>query len=94
MVDVHDKAAAQLTKLSEIASERASERTPETIERALEAAKEELGMQVAFVSEFAQQRMVFRKLVGEAESFGWKEGESVPLDDNSVGCSWRGAFRT
>ena len=81
MVDVHDKAAAQLTKLSEIASERASERTPETIERALEAAKEELGMQVAFVSEFAQQRMVFRKLVGEAESFGWKEGESVPLDD-------------
>jgi signal transduction histidine kinase len=47
----------------------------------LAAAKEDLGMEVAFVSEFADQRMVFRKLVGEAESFGWHEGESIPLDD-------------
>src|SRR5215217_544826 len=38
-------------------------------------------MEVAFVSEFAQQRMVFRKLAGEAESFGWEEGESVQVDD-------------
>ena len=38
-------------------------------------------MEVAFVSEFTQQRMVFRELVGEAASFGWEEGESVPLDD-------------
>jgi signal transduction histidine kinase len=81
VVDYHAKAAAQLTTLSEIASERTSERTPETIERVLEAAKEELGMEVAFVSEFTQQRMVFRKLAGEAESFGWKEDESVPVDD-------------
>jgi signal transduction histidine kinase len=77
----HDKATAQLTTLSNLASERTSERTPETIERVVEAAREELGMDVAFVSEFARRRMVFRKLVGEAESFGWKEGESVPLDD-------------
>ena len=81
MVDYHAKAAAQLTTLSEIASERTSERTPETIERVLEAAKEELGMEVAFVSEFTQQRMIFRMLVGEAESFGWQEDDSVPLDD-------------
>jgi signal transduction histidine kinase len=47
----------------------------------LAAAKEELGMEVAFVSEFAEQRMIFRKLVGEAESFGWQEGESSPLSD-------------
>jgi signal transduction histidine kinase len=81
----HAKAASQLTTLSEvaseIASERASERIPETIEWVLEAAREELGMEVAFVSEFAQQRMVFRKLAGEAESFGWEEDESIPLDD-------------
>ncbi len=38
-------------------------------------------MEVAFISEFAEQRMIFRKLVGEAESFGWQEGESIPLDD-------------
>ena len=94
MVVEHDKATAQLTTLSDIASERTSERTPETIERVLEAAREELGMDVAFVSEFACRRMVFRKLGGEAESFGWKEGESVPLDAPSVSCSWRGAFRT
>jgi signal transduction histidine kinase len=85
VVDDHAKAASQLTTLSEVAfeitSERASERIPETIEWVLEAAREELGMEVAFVSEFAQQRMVFRKLAGEAESFGWEEDESVPLDD-------------
>ena len=38
-------------------------------------------MDVAFVSEFDQQRMVFRELVGEAESFGWREGEGVPMDE-------------
>ncbi len=72
-----DKAAAQLTTLSEITSER----PPEPIRGILEAALEELGMEVAFVSEFDRQRMVFRKMVGEAGSFGWEEGESVPLDD-------------
>jgi signal transduction histidine kinase len=81
MVDDHAKAAAQLTTLSEIASERTSRGTPEIIERVLEAAREELGMEVAFLSEFVEQRMVFRKLVGEAESFGWKEGQSIALDD-------------
>jgi signal transduction histidine kinase len=85
VVDDHAKAASQLTTLSEVAfeitSERASERIPETIEWVLEAAREELGMEVAFVSEFSQQRMVFRKLAGEAESFGWQEDDSVPLDD-------------
>ena len=85
MVDDHAKAASQLTTLSEVASEitseRAAERIPQTIEWVLEAAREELGMEVAFVSEFAQQRMVFRKLAGEAESFGWEEDESVPVDD-------------
>jgi len=72
-----DKAAAQLSTLSEITSER----PPEPIEGILRAAREELGMDVAFASEIDQQRMVFRELVGEAESFGWREGESVPLDD-------------
>jgi signal transduction histidine kinase len=85
VVDDNAKAASQLITISEVASEitseRASERIPETIEWVLEVAREELGMEVAFVSEFTQQRMVFRKLAGEAESFGWKEDESVPVDD-------------
>jgi signal transduction histidine kinase len=61
VVDDHAKAATKLSRLSEIASERASGRVPETIERVLEAAREELGMEVAFVSEFDQQRMIFQR---------------------------------
>ena len=56
--------------------------TPETIEGLLSVVREALEMDVAFVSEFAGDRLVFRKLEGEAESFGWQEGESFPLDDS------------
>ena len=73
----HARAAAKLDELSEVSSER----TPDTVEWVLAAAKEDLGMEVAFISEFAEQRMIFRKLVGDAESFGWQEGGSVSLDD-------------
>ena len=38
-------------------------------------------MEVAFVSEFDRRRMVFRRLVGDGGSFGWREGGSIPLDD-------------
>jgi signal transduction histidine kinase len=81
VVAERDKANSRLSALSEVALERASERAPEPVEQVLEAAREELGMDVAFVSEFADRRMVFRKLVGEAGSFGWEEGQSVALDD-------------
>ena len=73
----HDKSLERLAKLAEVASERA----PEIIKRALAAAREELGMDVAFVSEFTEQYMVFRDLVGDADSLGWREGESIPLND-------------
>jgi len=72
-----DKATSQLSTLSEITSEH----SPEPARGILQAAREELGMDVAFVSEVDHQRMIFRKLVGEAESFGWREGEGVPLGD-------------
>ena len=72
--------AAKLSRLSEVASGVASGRTPETLGRALAALKEELGMEVAFVSQF-DRRMVFRRLVGDGGSFGWREGGSIPLDD-------------
>ena len=39
-------------------------------------------MDVAFVSEFAGDRLVFRALEGDSESFGWHEGESFPLDES------------
>ena len=39
-------------------------------------------MDVAFVSEFTEDRLVFRVLEGDAESFGWLESEGFPLDDS------------
>ena len=56
--------------------------TPETIERLLSTIRGALRMDVAFVSEFAGDRLVFRKLEGDAESFGWREGESFPINES------------
>ena len=61
-------------------AEVASERVTETVERVVAAAREMLGTDIAFVAEFADERMVFRALGGDAESFGWSEGASVPLE--------------
>ncbi len=57
-----------------------SERTPEAIRRTMALARETLEMDVAFVSRFAEDRMEFRALEGDAESFGWREGGGVPLE--------------
>ena len=59
-----------------------SDRTHETIEDMLRDVRQALQMDVAFVSQFAQDRLVFRTLEGDAESFGWQEGESFPLDES------------
>jgi response regulator RpfG family c-di-GMP phosphodiesterase len=74
--------AAELVRLAGISSGGAGG----TVERVLDAAREMLGMDVAFVAEFAGERLVFRAVGGAAESFGWSEGASVPLE----GTYWRG----
>ena len=56
--------------------------TPENIVQMLSAVREVLEMDVAFVSEFAGERMVFRALEGDAESFGWEEGNGFPIDES------------
>jgi GAF domain-containing protein len=56
--------------------------TAEKIEEMLSAVREVLEMEVAFVSEFAGERMVFRALEGDAESFGWREGDGFPIDES------------
>src|SRR5918994_371937 len=56
--------------------------TPEEIERMLSDVRRALRMDVAFISEFAGDRLVFRALEGDSDSFGWKEGESFPLDES------------
>ncbi|HZF57558.1 MAG TPA: GAF domain-containing protein [Rubrobacter sp.] len=59
-----------------------SDRTPESLEDMLRDVREAFRMDVAFVSKFAADRLVFRKLEGDAQSFGWQEGESFPLDES------------
>ena len=54
-------------------AELASDRTPDSITRMMATAREALGMDVAFVSKFAEDRMEFRALEGDAESFGCSE---------------------
>ena len=59
-----------------------SNRTPGPIEYMLRDVREALHIDVAFVSEFSEDRLVFRALEGDAESFGWREGESFPIDES------------
>ena len=59
-----------------------SGQTPENIEDMLSDVRQALQMDVAFVSEFAGDQLVFRALEGDAESFGWQEGESFPIDES------------
>jgi GAF domain-containing protein len=56
--------------------------TPVDIEHMLSDVRRALEMDVAFVSEFAGDELVFRALEGDAESFGWREGQSFPLDES------------
>ena len=56
--------------------------TPGAIEDMLRGVREALRMDVAFVSEFAGDELVFRALEGDAESFGWREGDSFPIDES------------
>ena len=56
--------------------------TPEAIEDMLREVREALSMDVAFVSEFAGDELVFRAIEGDADSFGWREDRSFPLDES------------
>ena len=55
---------------------------PEKIESLLSMVRKNLDMDVAFVSEFSGDQLIFRALEGDAESFGWREGEGFPLDES------------
>ena len=58
-----------------------SDRTPAAIEDMLRNVRETLQMDVAFISEFSGDQLVFRAAEGDAESFGWQEGTSFPIDE-------------
>ena len=59
-----------------------SNQRPGTIEDMLRDVREAFDMDVAFVSKFDGDQLVFRNLEGDAESFGWQEGESFPIDES------------
>ena len=59
-----------------------SDRTFGTVEDVLRDVRETLNMDVAFVSQFAGDQLVFRAVEGDAESFGWQEGTSFPIDES------------
>ena len=59
-----------------------SDQIPAAVEDILRDVREALNMDVAFVSEFSEDRLVFRAVEGDAESFGWQGGEGFPIDDS------------
>src|ERR671914_2315223 len=59
-----------------------SDLTNGTIEEMLRDIREALQMDVAFVSQFSEDQLLFRAIEGDAESFGWQEGESFPIDES------------
>ena len=56
--------------------------TPENLEHMLSEVRRALRVDVVFVSEFAEDRLIFRAIEGDGESFGWREGENFPLDES------------
>ena len=65
-----------LSRLSRLAALRSSD----LIETVLSTAREQLGMEVAFVSEYVEGQIVFRSLEGDAKSFEFEEGLGTPLE--------------
>src|SRR5215213_11884225 len=55
---------------------------PKNIEHLLHDVRETLQMDVAFISKFSEDQLVFRALEGDAEFFGWQEGKSFPIDES------------
>ena len=56
--------------------------TPEAVEHMLSDVRRALRMDVAFVSELAEDQLVFRAIEGDAGSFGWREEQSFSLDES------------
>jgi EAL domain-containing protein (putative c-di-GMP-specific phosphodiesterase class I) len=54
---------------------------PGAVERLLALAHTQLGMEVALVSEFTQDRQVVRIMAGDSQAFGLQIGGSAPLFD-------------
>ena len=76
----HGRLDKEPTKAAELGGvlELAFERTGAPVERVLDTARKTLGMDVAFVAEFADEEIVLRALSGDAGPFGWREDARIP----------------
>ncbi len=52
-----------------------------TVERALDAARELLGMDIAYFSEFTDSQQIIRSVSGDSSSFGFEEGTAAELEE-------------
>lgn len=52
----------------------------ERVEKALRAARELLGMEIAWIAEFKDGQKIFRIVDGDHDSFGFCQGDAMPLD--------------
>lgn len=68
----------RLTGLAGVAGDSSS---GEAVERMLDVARQQLGMDIAFISEFVENRMAFRFVEGDATSFRFDRGHSIPLEE-------------
>jgi GAF domain-containing protein len=59
-----------------------AEASARAIERILATAREQLSLEVSFLSEWVDGKQVFRGLDGDAESFGLHQDEGLPLADS------------
>ena len=66
--ELHDELAAQAAAAGE------------SIEQSLRVARELLSMDIAWIAEFRDGKKVFRIVDGDDRSFGFAEGDAMPLD--------------
>ena len=57
-----------------------AEAAGESIEKSLSVARELLSMDIAWIAEFRDGKKVFRIVDGDDRSFGFSEGDAMPLD--------------
>ncbi len=55
-------------------------RPSDLIDPVLSTAREQLGMEVAFISGYTEGQIVFRSLEGDTKSFEFEKGLGTPLE--------------
>ena len=76
------RANARILEEVSLPGRRTGVPSQEFVESVLSSAKDALDMDIAIVTQFVDDRLVFRMVSGDASSFGFHEGVSIPLEDS------------